>query len=58
MPYNTALGDQAALMVARFLGWAEEGKCAGVVPEPDADLGVGRELGGFHRGVRHTHSGL
>lgn len=58
MPNDGALGDQAALVMAGFMGGADEGERSGVVPEPDADLRVGRELGGFHLSVLHTHSGL
>lgn len=58
MPNDAAFGDEAALVMPGLVRRTEEGMGAAVVPEPDADLGVGWELGSFHLDVLHTRSGL
>lgn len=55
MPDDGALGDQAAADVVGLSKEADEVLCAGLVPEPDADLGM---LGGGGMRGRHCDLGL
>lgn len=48
MPNDRAFGDEALADVLGFVDGAQEGLSAGVVPEPDAGVGVLGELGRFH----------
>ena len=57
MPDDGPFADEALADVVGFVYWTQERLSAGIIPEPDAGIGVFGELGGLHFGFLHASSG-